>query len=250
MDDCFKGFLDDSFDPTFNSINLPWLPWVGSRYYESDTKTIILGESVYVYGAGDETTRQRILHRESLRQRQMTHGILGKIKSRYLRNFERAVFLKTRPSGLERAHLWSHVIFHNLVLELLPSRKNRPTMRDYTAGWEAFLELAEVVQPQRCIVYGLESPKIEALQELLASRKMAIQKKRLPAVGRSRPVKLSIQINGRPLDLLFIRHPSAFFPWKKWGAFIREAGFNPLAVETHKIVERATTEPLPEPFTG
>jgi len=116
MDDRFQGFLDDSFDPAFSSMNLPWLPWVGSRYHEADTKTIILGESVYVYGAGDETTRQRILQRESLRQRQMTHGILGKFKSRYLRNFERAVFLKIRPSGPERARLWSHVIFHNLVL--------------------------------------------------------------------------------------------------------------------------------------
>jgi hypothetical protein len=177
----------------------------------------------------------------------MTHGILAKFKSRYLRNFERAALLKMRPSRPERELLWSHVVFHNLVLSLLPSRKSRPTPRDYTAGWEAFLELAEVTQAQRCIVYGVESSKIEALQNLLSSRRIAIQNKRLTAVGRIRPVTLSIQLNGRPLDFLFIRHPSAFFPWKKWGVVIRDVGMMPHAMEQ---VENAAAEPSRERVTS
>lgn len=229
MNNDFDGFLDGSFDAALDAMDLPWLPWVGSRYREAEGKTIILGESIYVYGSGDETVLHRILKKDSLRQRQMTHGILAKFKSRYLRNFERAVFLKRRPVAAERALLWSQVIYHNLVPRLLPSRKDRPTYDDYTKGWRVFLELAEVVQAQRCIVYGLESLKVKALLDLL-SRDVITERRRLPAVGRNRPLALSFLLNGREMNLLFMRHPSAFFRWSKWGTVLRETGMIPIAL--------------------
>ncbi|AZR42997.1 hypothetical protein [Marinobacter salarius] len=231
MTNNFQGFLDNSFDSTFDDMNLPWLPWVGSRYRETDKKTIVLGESIYVYGAGDEQTRQRILKRDSLRKRQMTHGILAEYKSRYLRNFERAVFMKKRPSSSERTDLWSKVIYHNLSPNLLPSKNDRPKNSDYTAGWEIFLELAQEVQAQQCIVYGLEWRKVEALLSLLAPRDVFIKKRTLSAIGHSRPLLLSILLSTGPLDLLFIRHPSAFFSWKKWGTAIKETGMTPIEVK-------------------
>lgn len=71
MVDSFDGFLDDSFDRTFETIGLSWLPWVGIGYREAETKTLILGESIYAYGDGSETVRNRILEKHSLRQRHM-----------------------------------------------------------------------------------------------------------------------------------------------------------------------------------
>ena len=88
----FDGFLDNFFDADFDAKSMSWLPWVGSKYREAECKTIILGESVYDYGNGNELVRNKILQKENLRRLQITHGILGKFKSGYLRNFERAVF--------------------------------------------------------------------------------------------------------------------------------------------------------------
>ena len=228
--------MDDSFDRAFETMGLPWLPWVGIGYREAETKTLILGESIYAYGDGGETVRNRILEKQSLRQRHMAHGILAnpKFKSAYLRNFERAVFLKKKPTGAQQKLLWSQVIFHNLVPRLLHSRRQRPTDEDYTNGWKIFLELAKVVQPQRCLVYGLESKKIDALMRLLdspdTSHKIAQKKQRHAAISGNRPITLSILINGRRLDVLCMRHPSSFFSWDKWGLFLRETDMMPVVL--------------------
>ena len=227
MSSATDGYLDHSFDNDFAGLELKWLPWVGSRYQESACKTIILGESIYLYDG--EPSRQRILDKNSLRSRHINHGILAKFKSRYLRNFERAVFKKNRPNLRERTDLWTGVIYHNLVPRLLESLKERPTHNDYTQGWSEFLQITKVVQAQRCIVYGLESRKIRALLELLAVQHIEFRRSRLPAVGKNRPLLLTIQLETQPFEMLFIRHPSAFFTWDKWALTLREANMLPVA---------------------
>lgn len=235
MSSATEGYLDRSFDNDFANLELKWLPWVGSRYQASECKTIILGESIYLYGG--EPSRQRILDKNSLRIRHINHGILAKFKSRYLRNLERAVFQKKRPNMLERTHLWTGVIYHNLVPRLLESLKERPTQSDYTLGWKEFLQLAKVVQAQKCIVYGLELRKIGALLDLLTQENVEFRRKRLPEVGKNRPLLLSFQLNGNPMELLFIRHPSAFFTWEKWALTLRETDMLPIT--------QPSTEALP-----
>lgn len=228
MNTDFDGLLDNFFDVDFDAKNMTWLPWVGSKYREAECRTIILGESVYDYGNGDKSVRDRIIKKDSLRRRQMTHGILATVKSRYLRNFERAVFLKKYPTQEERALLWSQVIYHNLVLRLLPSVNYRPKLEDYTAGWQVFLDLVKMVEAKRCIVYGLEPLKIEALLAVLP-HDMVLERKRFSVIGRNKPLALSLQLDGHKVNLLFMRHPSAFFQWEKWGAFLRETKMMPIA---------------------
>jgi len=223
----FDGFLDKFFDADFDAKNMSWLPWVGSKYREAECRTIILGESVYDYGEGDDLVRDRILKKDSLRRRQMTHGILAKFKSRYLRNFERAVFLKKHPAEEERTLLWSQVIYHNLVSRLLPSVKHRPKLEDYIAGWRVFFDLVKIVKARRCIVYGLEPLKIEALLAALPLD-VVVERKRFPAIGRNKPLALSLRLDGHQVNLLFMRHPSAYFSWEKWGTFLRETGMMPI----------------------
>lgn len=220
------GYLDRSFDGEFSNLELKWLPWVGSSYRDSEYKTIALGESIYLYGG--EASREKILDMNSLRQRHINHGILAKFKSRYLRNFERAVFHKNRPNKLERTHLWTKVVYYNLVPRLLDSLKARPSDNDYARGWQDFLRIAEVVQADRCIVYGLESRKIRALIDILSQESIESHQKRLTDVGKNRPLVLSFQLNSRPIELLFIRHPSAFFAWEKWALTLRDAGMLPV----------------------
>jgi hypothetical protein len=91
QEDFFQGCLDDRFDAEFEAMELPWLPWVGSQYRASSCKTIVLGESIYVYGDGSEKVRNSILAKDSLRRGHMRHGVLAMFKSAYVRNLERAV---------------------------------------------------------------------------------------------------------------------------------------------------------------
>lgn len=215
-----QDYLDTHFDAGFEAAGLHWLPWVGSAYRTSASRTIVLGESIYDYSKGDTAVRERILGKHSLRQRQLAHGIHESYKSRYLRNFTRAFWGKAKIVKADREALWQQVIFHNLVLRML--RKNgRPSEDDYRAGWRAFFALADAVEARRCVVYGLEKTKIAALKlELPADAQASFEY--LPDVGEHQPLKLTMQLNGRPLQLLFIRHPSAFFRWREWGVVLRQ----------------------------
>lgn len=231
--DFYNAMLDTSFDAAFASMALPWLPWVGCAFRQSQCRTIILGESIYDYGKGEELVRARIMDGESLRRRHMQHGVLNKFSSAYVRNFERSVFLKRRPCGKQRERLWTNVVYHNLVMRMLASPKNRPTFNDYSVGWEKLLELATVVQAQRCIVYGLEPLKINALIQVLnvPDTPRQFSRQRLRAVGHNRPCKLEVTLDDRKIDFLFIRHPSSFFSWKQWGLALREHNMLPLLLD-------------------
>jgi hypothetical protein len=233
----FEGYLDSSFDDALAALALNWRPWVGSEYLASERKTIILGESIYLYDG--ESSRQRILDRDSLRKRQLNHGILAKYKSRFLRNFERAVFQKKRPKAVERKRLWTGVIYHNLVPRMMESLKDRPTYDDYYTGWSDFLQLVTIVKAQQCIVYGLETPKIGALLAMLATQSVEVHRQKLPAVGKNTPYILTFRHNNQSLKLLFIRHPSAFFAWREWAATLRESGLLPSEIigptESHPV---------------
>ncbi|MBB3182284.1 hypothetical protein [Variovorax sp. Sphag1AA] len=227
--DPFKGYLDYSFDPVFKDLRLGWFPWVGSGFSASACRTIILGESIYLYktAAGLEKDRARIEAPDSLRKRHLTHGIEAKFKSRYVRNFERAVFQKVKPNRGEREKLWTEVIYHNLAPKLLGELSHRPTYEHYQDGWRAFLKLVPAVGATHCIAYGHEKVKVRALLSVLKDHPEVelLEKLSLPVVGRKAvPVAVSLRIASQQLDILFIGHPSRAFSWKKWGAVMREQG--------------------------
>lgn len=213
-------FFDSSFDAGFSVLDLKWLPWVGASYAIAPVKTLILGESLYDYSEGKDTKKMRIESCDGLRHRQINHGVLAKEKTRFLRNFERAVFMTSAPTGAQRESLWCGVAFHNLVNRLLTSRKHRPTFEDYLAGWGSVLSIFRMLQVDNCVVYGLERKKVLALRQHLGPG-AEIRQENLPAVGNSRPHKFSFAVDGRRINLLFIRHPSAFFNWRDWGVVLR-----------------------------
>lgn len=227
--DDYKGFLDKSFDPAFETMGLCWLPWVGSAYRNTEAKTIVLGESVYVWGRAEnhEKTRAKIDQRDSLRWLHLSKGVAesfkkGSRKRAYLSNFERAVFLKRRPSALERQRLWSQVAYFNLVQRVMTNRRHRPQAEDFEAGWPQFFRVAGALEAQRCVVYGTEGKKIAALRAMPDVQ--ILQEQRLPAISDVRPLHLRLAHDGREMEFLFIRHPSAFFAWKEWGPVLRNRG--------------------------
>ena len=217
-----NGYLDTQFDAGFRDLR--WLPWVGSEYRTSAQRTIVLGESIYDYSKGVAAKRAQIEARSSLRERQLVHGIHETCVSKYLRNFAKAFYLKHGVNKAEREALWRQMVYHNLVLRMMKSAKHRPGKRDYLEGWQTFLSLARQLEARRCVVYGLDPLKLAALKEALTldAGVTVVERKRLSEIGRSRPLRIVLNLDGRPLDMLFIRHPSAYFSWDEWGVVLRQ----------------------------
>ena len=110
--------------------------------------------------------------------------------------------------------------YHNLALDPLKSLKARPSYSQYLEGWNELLELTHLMAVDQAIVYGLESKKIA---EAAKRRGSILQPSPMQTkVGRSRPKLITIRDGDRAMKLLFIRHPSAFFSWRKWALVILE----------------------------
>lgn len=212
--------LDTSFDRDFAARpNLPWWPWVGKDYSKAGPRSILLGESIYDWGAGFPARYEKT---GALRETHNLHALDYRRNSRYVRNIERAIYCRSAPSEEQKRALWAGVAYHNLVLEPLATIKKRPTFDQYLKGWHEFLALGHLLEIDQGIVYGLEAKKIDALREAIKMRGASCEHQRLAKVGRSEPRLISISDEGSTFKLLFIRHPSSYFNWRQWGLIIRE----------------------------
>lgn len=217
--------IDASFDHQFENNNvLTWFPWVGKNFINQSKKTLILGESTYNWNPNDSTVQERINRKDHLRLLHQNHALNFNRNSKYVRNIERAIYNTKTPKPETKEHLWSSVVYHNLVLRPMATLKHRPTYNDYKTGWLEVLNLLNDLAIDQCIVYGLEKEKIHSLIEVANNEKIIMQHKRSLAVGRSRPSVVTLEIKDKKVKLVFIRHPSAFFSWKKWAVVLNSEG--------------------------
>ena len=231
----YAKYVDFSFDNDFRSIKckgqLQWLPWVGCSYSTSSSRLLILGESAYNWRK-EEVDYKRLEERMSrLDYLRTAHGnnaiIKFNRKSSYVRNIERALFSKKNIRNSDTAKvLWTHVIYHNLVLKRMKNRKQRPTYRDYCLGWETLFELAKFLKFCQCIVYGLEENKLKSFKDTLNRSNIKFSFCRYSKkIGNHYPRTAKTTIGGQEIKFVFIRHPSAYFSWRKWGEFIQSELF-------------------------
>lgn len=250
--DKYRGFLDPSFDGTFRALGLPWLPWVGSGYRDTATRTIVLGESMYIWKSKDrEKTEARVRSEEILRELHLSKGLADKFprggaRRAYLSYLERTVLHKSKVPAKERQKLWSDLAYLNLVLRPMKTAKHRPSDQDYANGWPKFFQVAKTLEASRCIVYGLERPKLAALRSM--SGLTVLEEQAFPAIGKGKgavkPRRALVSFEGRNLELFFIRHPSSFYPWRPWSAWLRAQGFDLAAPTDLRCVVPAAVEPL------
>jgi hypothetical protein len=217
--------IDPSYDDAFDSMSpLTWYPWVGINFSNSPARTLVLGESVYDMPAKARWS-QRLERKDALRITHQDHALNPKKSSKFVRNIERAIFNAKKPSPLEITDFWEQVVYHNLVLRHMTTLKHRPTQQDYSSGWKEALNLFRLLKIDQCLVYGLEKQKIIALNEVLNDQAIIVAKRKTPKIGRNTPRVMEIELDSRLVKILFVRHPSAFFSWRKWAAFLEQEGF-------------------------
>lgn len=223
--------LDSSFDQAFaQQMQLRWWPWVGRKFAVSPVRTMLLGESVYDWSPGKETCRSRYAQTTGLRISHVNHALRLDRDSAYVRNVERAFFDTATPSDAQKMALWHSVVYHNLVLDLLDNPKHRPSVNQYIAGWHEALRLCETLAIDQCVVYGVELPKRLALREVARAKGLKLLSRQLVEVqGRSKGRIAKYEWpNGKVLKLVFIRHPSAFFSWRKWATVFAKEVCSPM----------------------
>lgn len=210
--------FDISFDSQLSVINgVNRLPWVGTSFNAGGSRMLILGESAYDWYTKDGSSIERISEPNNLRELHIKHAFNFKKESKFVRNVERAIFGKKTPSDYEKKTLWTSVSYHNLVSRILISNEKRPSYKDYFDGWATFDQILDVLKPSQVIVYGLERSKINSLVEYYSNKDAQIRvEKRPEKIARSHPKVATIEKNGSSVRLLFIRHPSSYFSWKKW----------------------------------
>ncbi len=215
--------IDTTYDHLFEARHqLTWWPWIGNKFNSANKKTLILGESTYNWNPKSEQVKERINREDHLRILHQNHALQLNRKSKYVRNIERAIFQSKSPALADKEMLWSTVVYHNLVLRPMATLKHRPSYNDYKLGWEEVLYISDILTIDQCIVYGLENNKITSLLEVLKNSNINYEHNKISSkIGNSRPSVITLNTSTRPLKLVFIRHPSAFFSWKNWGAFLK-----------------------------
>lgn len=219
--------IDTSYDHLFEKRDaLPWWPWVGSAFAESPVKTMLLGESVYEWSSPSGEFARRYALPTGARVTHNNHAMQFTRASKYVRNIERAIFNTRTPSDEQKQTLWTSVVYHNLVLDTLPSLRDRPTEAQYLAGWVELLALCKLLGVEQCLVYGLEATKLRALKQAAEQCNLDFHRVKVETVvGRSQARLVTLGTSAQSIKLLFVRHPSAFFSWKAWAPVVRDRLF-------------------------
>ena len=214
--------LDLSFDDKFlANEKLTWLPWVGVNFQATTSRTLVLGESTYNWSPSSQVVQNRINKNDHLRLVHQNNAIKFKGKSEYTRNFERAVFNTKKLTPIKSKELWHSVAYHNLVLRCMKNVKARPKYDDYVAGWNETFHLFDLLGIEQCFCYGLEDKKIQAFKDVAALHNYQFEVRSFPKIGKNTPKIITLTVNEKPIKIVFLRHPSSFFSWRKWAAFMQ-----------------------------
>lgn len=234
MDDfylaCFDKNLDESFDAELGAVKgLTWLPWVGKEYCE--LRILIVAESHYTNKKDKESAeieKQKVMAQPCFtREIIAEHPIAGKDEAGWssptFDNLHRLLVSDSLNSDIpRRATLWRNLGYMNIVQRPMWYRSKppeRPIGNDYETGWHVVAEILRILSPQLCIFAGLEAANSFNFQ--MARQGIPYEPIRYgDPIGRCRPRFASCSVNERPINLVFVRHPSQFFSWESWQNFV------------------------------
>ena len=214
--------LDTQFDEQLNTLeNLNWFPWIGQDFSASKPKLLVVGESLYNYdndaeiAAGDRQFARFFIYDHVFEDTNANQKLI--------RNTELAVF-NSYPSEEQKKIFWANSGYYYFVHKFLKDGRNeRPNNEDFSNGWDTFMKVVLILKPEYCLFCGVTSSTYGAAFE------MALKENKFHGstiewkekYGRVQSRVSSIEhANGYKTKLLFMRHPSSYFPWDKWANFL------------------------------
>lgn len=106
------------------------------------------------------------------------------------------------------------------MLSPLRNIEQRPSHTQFVEGWSETLDLCVLLCIKQLLIYGVGSRG--ALLEAAQNKGLSCHIQKGPKVGRCTASLGLIDTGNTKIKFLFIRHPSEFFSWQRWGHVIRE----------------------------
>lgn len=219
--------LSTAFDSSFKAMpGLTWLPWVGRTYDQKpqSARLMIVCESHYTNERDEVKARQIIEqhHRSPTYTREIVQE-LGPDRDWENNTFNalhKTLFLTDAPN---REAFWADVCCYNFVQRMLwypPDDPERPTPEDFVHGWRTFLNVATLLKPSHCLFVGVEAAN--HFNGFMSGQSFQfVPAKWTEQVGRSWGRLASVEIEGRPISLHFIRHSGKYFSWSGWHEYLQ-----------------------------
>lgn len=217
-----EELIDISYDEHFAQIeSLKWHPWIGRKYNQSNRKLLIVGESHYLRTKDDLQYKEKFEKSSSNKSHTRCciyeSPICKKWKNSTYRNISK-LFLRTNK--VESKLFWEQVAYHNFVQKIMDYRKKqRPKKSQFALSWKPFIDILDVINPTDCIFIGVSASNTFN-QEIMKLGVPHTKAKWLKKVGNTYPRKSTININGRDINILFVKHTSQFFSWDKWNKLL------------------------------
>jgi len=198
-------------EKNFDKIkNLNWYPWIGENY--TKTQLLLVGESHYEDGdewqLGNKDTTKTIITKR-------INGDRGRLHT----NLEKTLLNLEKPSKEQGLNFWKSIAYWNLLQRLLDSRKqaDRPKDEDFDMGWKVFFQLIEILDPKYIVIVGKSS--VGRLGNYLNVNETGWEKNNRDFEAKEKII--SLKKGNKTLKLIFIKHASAFYSYKKWADLIK-----------------------------
>jgi hypothetical protein len=212
--------MTTNLDIEFNSIqNLKWLPWIGDDYLNSPNKLLLIGESHYYNPEKKESfeKHQNIGYTREVIEKVAINKEYKTYKKKAPKIFPNIHFTFLGNDNIATKSFWNKVGFYNFVQVPMKTNQGRPTKNDYTKGWEHFDEIINIVKHDTCIFLGNSSSQYFSNSLIKSNTKISSKLTNIGKVNNAMFKETEIKLhNGQKVAILFIRHPSNFFSWKKW----------------------------------
>jgi hypothetical protein len=218
----------NELDKKFRDLEyLKWLPWVGENYMNSNNKILVVGESHY-QGTTDESI-------EKHKNPEFTRIVVNELAIQYLtkdkrsgtlfRNLNLALDGIASNSVELRKETWNQFAFYNFIQEPMVDISKRPSKVQIKEGWKVFLNVISILQPKKVLFIG---SKVCDNYDLILNE-LGVDFEKIKIVksisSRQKHRLLKLKIDGRDLEINFIKHTSSFFSWKKWNNHFNEIEF-------------------------
>jgi hypothetical protein len=228
-----KKYYDKSLDDTLTSIpTLSWIPWIGENYLINPfPKTLIISESHYEWAQeeDDEMSASDYLSdknftRDFFESRGLNFLNESTFDVKLIRNFEKTILNSASPSSEQKQKLWFSSAYYTFVQRAMKTVKERPNSNDFSIGWKNFIEVVKVLKPDVCIFLGVTSiNNIYSANKTWENEKIIVPNiNKHNIINGAHPRTVSIEIGGKSIKLIALKHPSMGYTWEDWVDFLKD----------------------------
>ncbi len=214
-------FLDTSFDVHFKQADsLAWLPWVGDKYLDSPSRLLVVGESHYhLYPKEEIDDFEKGAskpHMEYTRDVVIECPIEKIWKNKTYDNLQRVLVGNSLDLG---GKLWRKFAFYNFVQrEMNYQKKERPEWVDFCKGWETFVSVAKILEPQVCLFVGVAaSNSFQYAKEELGLDGELVWGQR---IGSTYAREGHLNLGSNKIHIICIQHCGTYFSWTRWRDYL------------------------------